>query len=167
MLSKLTGKSLSFREAQTLLSASLLPEDSGSAERPLETSASSPDPRPGPAAVTPAGGAILGAGEGGRGPWTWAGVAPEADVEVEGESGSRNASGGAGSGDWDGAHPGTMLSAVWETEGLQTVGIVVIVCASLKLLHLLGLINFSEGKGRWGEERGGRRASSVKAGGPA
>ncbi|KAI1883451.1 hypothetical protein AGOR_G00231580 [Albula goreensis] len=37
-----------------------------------------------------------------------------------------------------------MLNAVWETEGLQTVGIVVIVCASLKLLHLLGLINFSE-----------------------
>ena len=31
-------------------------------------------------------------------------------------------------------------------EGLQTVGIVVIICASLKLLHLLGLIDFSEGK---------------------
>lgn len=41
---------------------------------------------------------------------------------------------------------GAMLSSVWETEGLQTLGIVVIVCASLKLLHLLGLISFSEGK---------------------
>ncbi|KAF5907013.1 Kv channel-interacting protein 4 isoform X3, partial [Clarias magur] len=37
-----------------------------------------------------------------------------------------------------------MLATVWETEGLQTLGIVVIVCASLKLLHLLGLISFSE-----------------------
>ncbi|TSL34587.1 Kv channel-interacting protein 4 [Bagarius yarrelli] len=37
-----------------------------------------------------------------------------------------------------------MLGTAWETEGLQTLGIVVIVCASLKLLHLLGLINFSE-----------------------
>lgn len=39
-----------------------------------------------------------------------------------------------------------MLSLEWESEGLQTVGIVVIICASLKLLHLLGLIDFSEGK---------------------
>ncbi|KAK3545577.1 hypothetical protein QTP70_008125 [Hemibagrus guttatus] len=38
-----------------------------------------------------------------------------------------------------------MLGTAWETEGLQTLGIVVIVCASLKLLHLLGLISFSEG----------------------
>uniref|UniRef100_A0A8D0A9Y0 Kv channel-interacting protein 4 n=1 Tax=Sander lucioperca TaxID=283035 RepID=A0A8D0A9Y0_SANLU len=37
-----------------------------------------------------------------------------------------------------------MLSAIWETEGLQTVGIVVLVFASIKLLHLLGLISFSE-----------------------
>ncbi|XP_046904885.1 Kv channel-interacting protein 4 isoform X2 [Hypomesus transpacificus] len=37
-----------------------------------------------------------------------------------------------------------MLNAVWDTEGLQTVAIVVLVCASLKLLHLLGVINFSE-----------------------
>ena len=35
---------------------------------------------------------------------------------------------------------------MWETEGLQTVGIVVLVCASIKLLHLLGIIDFSEGK---------------------
>lgn len=39
-----------------------------------------------------------------------------------------------------------MLSLEWESEGLQTVGIVVIIFASLKLLHLLGLIDFSEGK---------------------
>ncbi|XP_078535009.1 Kv channel-interacting protein 4 [Lissotriton helveticus] len=37
-----------------------------------------------------------------------------------------------------------MLNVEWESEGLQTLGIVVIVCASLKLLHLLGLIDFSE-----------------------
>ncbi|XP_056299070.1 Kv channel-interacting protein 4 isoform X1 [Pseudoliparis swirei] len=37
-----------------------------------------------------------------------------------------------------------MLTAIWETEGLQTVGIVVLVFASIKLLHLLGLISFSE-----------------------
>ncbi|GAA6104264.1 Kv channel-interacting protein 4 isoform X2 [Tachysurus ichikawai] len=37
-----------------------------------------------------------------------------------------------------------MLGTAWETEGLQTLGIVVIVCTSLKLLHLLGLISFSE-----------------------
>uniref|UniRef100_A0A803TYG9 Kv channel-interacting protein 4 n=1 Tax=Anolis carolinensis TaxID=28377 RepID=A0A803TYG9_ANOCA len=39
-----------------------------------------------------------------------------------------------------------MLSLEWESEGLQTVGIVVIIFASLKLLHLLGLIDFAEGK---------------------
>lgn len=39
-----------------------------------------------------------------------------------------------------------MLTLEWESEGLQTVGIVVIICASLKLLHLLGLIDFSQGK---------------------
>ena len=39
-----------------------------------------------------------------------------------------------------------MLTLEWESEGLQTVGIGVIICASLKLLHLLGLIDFSEGK---------------------
>lgn len=39
-----------------------------------------------------------------------------------------------------------MLTLEWESEGLQTVGIVVIIFASLKLLHLLGLIDFTEGK---------------------
>uniref|UniRef100_A0A4W3I3Q9 Potassium voltage-gated channel interacting protein 4 n=1 Tax=Callorhinchus milii TaxID=7868 RepID=A0A4W3I3Q9_CALMI len=37
-----------------------------------------------------------------------------------------------------------MLNAEWESEGLQTVGIVMIICASIKLLHFLGLIDFSE-----------------------
>ncbi len=41
---------------------------------------------------------------------------------------------------------GVAVSTMWESEGLQTLGIVLIVCASLKLLHLLGLISFSEGK---------------------
>jgi hypothetical protein len=36
---------------------------------------------------------------------------------------------------------------VWEMEGLQTVGILLVVCSSLKLMHFLGLIDFSsEGK---------------------
>lgn len=50
------------------------------------------------------------------------------------------------SGVWHESGQNTMLGTAWETEGLQTLGIVVIVCASLKLLHLLGLISFSEGK---------------------
>lgn len=33
-----------------------------------------------------------------------------------------------------------------ESEGLQTLGIVVVVCSSLKLLHYLGLIDLSDGK---------------------
>lgn len=52
-------------------------------------------------------------------------------------------------GGWHEQGQGAMLGTAWETEGLQTLGIVVIVCASLKLLHLLGLISFSEGKGRY------------------
>ncbi|KAK2914362.1 hypothetical protein Q8A67_002761 [Cirrhinus molitorella] len=53
--------------------------------------------------------------------------------------------GGSGeSGRWHEQEQGVAVSTMWETEGLQTLGIVVIVCASLKLLHLLGLISFSE-----------------------
>lgn len=48
--------------------------------------------------------------------------------------------------DWNDLPVGRMLTLEWESEGLQTVGIVVIIFASLKLLHLLGLIDFSEGK---------------------
>lgn len=33
-----------------------------------------------------------------------------------------------------------------ESEGLQTLGIVVVLCSSLKLLHYLGLIDLSDGK---------------------
>ncbi|XP_056096342.1 Kv channel-interacting protein 4 isoform X1 [Rhinichthys klamathensis goyatoka] len=52
---------------------------------------------------------------------------------------------GTGSGRWHEQEQGVaVVNAMWETEGLQTLGIVLIVCASLKLLHLLGLINFSE-----------------------
>ncbi|KAK2860530.1 hypothetical protein Q7C36_004696 [Tachysurus vachellii] len=47
-------------------------------------------------------------------------------------------------GGWHESGQGAMLGTAWETEGLQTLGIVVIVCTSLKLLHLLGLISFSE-----------------------
>ena len=49
----------------------------------------------------------------------------------------------------------------WETEGLQTVGIVCLVIMFLKLMHLLGLIDITEhgerepppGAGREGAER--------------
>ncbi|KAJ8382886.1 hypothetical protein SKAU_G00036640 [Synaphobranchus kaupii] len=156
-----TDRKVSGGESQAARS---LLQDVGSAERPSVTHnacASSPcasvsDSAAGPfsgSPVTPGGGPVHapvilggGGGEEGRGPWALAqslsGVAPEVGVGVEVEWEGRNSSGG--SGDRDASHPGTMLSAVWETEGLQTVGIVVIVCASLKLLHLLGLINFSE-----------------------
>ncbi|XP_014849448.1 PREDICTED: calsenilin-like isoform X4 [Poecilia mexicana] len=36
------------------------------------------------------------------------------------------------------------MSVRWETEGLQTVGIVCLVIMFLKLLHLLGLIDITE-----------------------
>ncbi|KAA8582448.1 hypothetical protein FQN60_006119, partial [Etheostoma spectabile] len=73
-------------------------------------------------------------GSAGPGP----GVVPEAEEPGSG-SGSGSGNGGA---EW--TEGGAMLSAIWETEGLQTVGIVVLVFASIKLLHLLGLISFSE-----------------------
>ncbi|XP_077790554.1 Kv channel-interacting protein 4 isoform X3 [Podarcis muralis] len=46
--------------------------------------------------------------------------------------------------DWNDLLARRMLTLEWESEGLQTVGIVVIIFASLKLLHLLGLIDFTE-----------------------
>lgn len=39
----------------------------------------------------------------------------------------------------------TFFREEWEMEGLQTVGILLILCSSLKLLHFLGLIDFSAG----------------------
>ncbi|KAI7797900.1 putative calsenilin-like, partial [Triplophysa rosa] len=36
------------------------------------------------------------------------------------------------------------MSVRWETEGLQTVGIVCLVLMFLKLMHLLGLIDITE-----------------------
>lgn len=94
-----------------------------------------------------------------------AGPAPGPEGEEAG-SGSGFGSGyGGGSGvEW--TEGGAMLSAIWETEGLQTVGIVVLVFASIKLLHILGLISFSEGKRRENEERGWqnvRRKETSKA----
>lgn len=45
------------------------------------------------------------------------------------------------------------MSVRWETEGLQTVGIVCLVIMFLKLMHLLGLIDITEtGETTW--ERG-------------
>lgn len=78
-----------------------------------------------------------------QGNWT-AGPGGSAGPEAE-EAGSGSGFGsGHGAPEW--AEGGVMLNAIWQTEGLQTVGIVVLVCASIKLLHLLGLISFSEGK---------------------
>ncbi len=65
---------------------------------------------------------------------------------LENEEAGSGSGFGSGYGGLEWAEGGAMLSAIWETEGLQTVGIVVLVFASIKLLHLLGLINFSEGK---------------------
>lgn len=44
------------------------------------------------------------------------------------------------------AHPRSEMLTEGESEGLQTLGIVVVVCSSLKLLHYLGLIDLSDGK---------------------
>ena len=44
------------------------------------------------------------------------------------------------------ASAGTEMLTQGESEGLQTLGIVVILCSSLKLLHYLGLIDLSDGK---------------------
>lgn len=95
------------------------------------------------------------------GPCVWAGVALEwvqgnwsagpggntgPGGGPEGEEAGSGSGFGSGYGGTEWAEGGAMLNAIWETEGLQTVGIVVLVFASIKLLHLLGLINFSEGK---------------------
>lgn len=46
------------------------------------------------------------------------------------------------------------MSVRWETEGLQTVGIVCLVIMFLKLMHLLGLIDITEtGEATWGKLR--------------
>lgn len=78
---------------------------------------------------------------GGPGGSTGPGPGSGSDEEAGSGSGFGTGYGGA---EW--SEGGAMLSAIWETEGLQTVGIVVLVFASIKLLHILGLISFSEGK---------------------
>lgn len=97
------------------------------------------------------------------GPCVWAGVAlewvqgnwsegPGGSAGPEGEEFGSGSGFGSGHGGAEWPEGGAMLSAIWETEGLQTVGIVVLVFASIKLLHLLGLISFSEGKTLIGTE---------------
>ncbi|XP_075999833.1 Kv channel-interacting protein 4 [Genypterus blacodes] len=102
----------------------------------------------------------VGGCRGAPGPCAWAGVALEwargnwtvsgtEAAEVAGgpeaeEAGSGGSGFGSGYGAVEWGEGGAMLNAIWETEGLQTVGIVVLVFASLKLLHILGLISFSE-----------------------
>lgn len=73
-------------------------------------------------------------------------VSPGPGGGPEGEEAGSGSGFGSGYGGTEWVEGGAMLSAIWETEGLQTVGIVVLVFASIKLLHLLGLISFSEGK---------------------
>lgn len=80
------------------------------------------------------------------GPGGSAGPGPGPGGVTEGEEAGSGSGFGSGYGGSEWAEGGAMLSAIWETEGLQTVGIVVLVFASIKLLHLLGLISFSEGK---------------------
>lgn len=45
----------------------------------------------------------------------------------------------------------------WEVEGLQTVGILLVVCSSLKLMHFLGLIDLSTAGKRNGKRARERR----------
>lgn len=53
------------------------------------------------------------------------------------------------------------MSVRWETEGLQTVGIVCLVIMFLKLMHLLGLIDITEtGEATW--ERGNEADEEVE-----
>lgn len=53
------------------------------------------------------------------------------------------------------------MSVRWETEGLQTVGIVCLVIMFLKLMHLLGLIDITEtGEATW--ERGSEEEDKMK-----
>lgn len=82
---------------------------------------------------------------------------------LEGEEAGSGSGSGSGHGAAERADGRAMLSSIWETEGLQTVGIVVLVVASIKLLHLLGLISFSEGKTPPGGRRDGRRSRDPKA----
>lgn len=73
-------------------------------------------------------------------------VSPGPGGGTEGEEADSGSGFESGYGGTELAEGGAMMSAIWETEGLQTVGIVALVFASIKLLHLLGLISFSEGK---------------------
>lgn len=87
------------------------------------------------------------------GPQAWAGVELEwfqgnwsAGPGPEGEEAGSGSGFGSGYVGTEWPEGGAMMTAFWETEGLQTLGIVVLVFASIKLLHLMGLISFSEGK---------------------
>lgn len=53
------------------------------------------------------------------------------------------------------------MSVRWETEGLQTVGIVCLVLMFLKLMHLLGLIDITE-TGERGRKRERERTKHRK-----
>ncbi|KAJ8247746.1 hypothetical protein GJAV_G00249810 [Gymnothorax javanicus] len=76
-----------------------------------------------------------------RSPFFCAGRRECRGVVVERDSGNWSSGSGAGRSRGNG---GEALNTEWEMEGLQTVAIVLIVCASVKLLHLLGVITFSE-----------------------
>lgn len=99
------------------------------------------------------------------GPCVRAGVALEWlegnwSVSLEGEEAGSGSGFGSGHGAAELAEGRAMLSTIWETEGLQTVGIVVLVIASIKLLHLLGLISFSEGRKTEGGSEGGGKSTN-------
>lgn len=70
-----------------------------------------------------------------RGRWIKTGVYRESsDVEIEARKITRE----------DKIEEEGKMSVRWETEGLQTVGIVCLVIMFLKLMHLLGLIDITE-----------------------
>lgn len=41
----------------------------------------------------------------------------------------------------------SVAGVLWDPQGLQTVGIILLLCSSLKLLHALGIIDLSRGGG--------------------
>lgn len=40
-----------------------------------------------------------------------------------------------------------VAEAPWDLQGLQTVGIILLLCSSLKILHALGIIDLTRGGG--------------------
>lgn len=64
---------------------------------------------------------------------------------------------GTGSEEKRGKRMNLFFQEKWEVEGLQTVGILLVVCSSLKLMHFLGLIDITTAGKTNGKRAGERR----------